>query len=93
MSNEKSGQNPLGRKPKGSDYCIHRIRESGKSVPNGKLKGASRWGKEVQLATVYNGTRIRRVNPYSMVPSIFEPFKVREDINRHRKEPIGMEPY
>lgn len=41
MSNEKDGEKPFGRKPKGSN--MKRISSWVRTVPNGKLKGETRW--------------------------------------------------
>ena len=45
MSNEKNDEKEFGRKPKGSD--IKSISSRVRTVPNGKLKGGSRWGREI----------------------------------------------
>jgi len=44
MSNEKDGEKPFGRKPKGSNRKS--ISSWVRTVPNGKLKGGARWGDD-----------------------------------------------
>ena len=52
MSNEKDGEKPFGRKPKGSN--MKSISSWVRTDPNGKLKGEARW--ETQMITVHIGS-------------------------------------
>lgn len=47
MSNEKKDEKHFGRKPKGSNMKSNSSWVS--TVPNGKLNGETRWGKDVEI--------------------------------------------
>jgi hypothetical protein len=53
MSNEKDGEKPFGRKPKGSN--MKRISSWVRTVPNEKLKGEIRW--EIKKSKDYGEER------------------------------------
>jgi hypothetical protein len=100
MSNEKDGEKPFGRKPKGSN--MKSISSWVRTVPNGKLKGVARWEIEkIEDPTITmkngrfrkrlewekrNSLHVERMNP-------LHPGKNRreEDRTRNRHRWVGAE--